>query len=260
MGLSISQKYNKGFTLVELMIVIAIIGILAAVWYPVLSTYLERARVASIHSFVREMKLKWETLARYDFESIDIFGWVRNIEGSAYNLIRVSPRFGWPEVSVSWVLSLPMLGQAWYYEPTTFTRTTEVVPLSGSDFIVMHWIQTNSTWWQTYTVLNTWNQDGFRFGINGGFLWVLAWTSIAYYENSCWSVKKINDGRWHHIAGYFQLREWKITCYYDGKEISSVNISATYANFTDAWVYVGNGLLHAFSGSIDDVIIIRALD
>lgn len=35
---------------------------------------MERARVAGIHAFVREMKLKGETLVHYDYEAIDVFG------------------------------------------------------------------------------------------------------------------------------------------------------------------------------------------
>lgn len=250
----------RWFTLVELMIVIAVIWVLSAAIYPVLTGYMDRARVTGIHAFVREMKLKWELLVHYDYETIDGFGWVQNVGGVWYNLIRTNHyTLWWPEVSISWVTSQPWLWQAWYYQNTSWTRTDESIPLSGNDFIIMHWIKTGSVGWQTYTVLNTSDSNGFRFGIDGGALHVLAGTSLSYFEWNCGSFKKINDGRWHHIGAYFQYSEWKIMCYYDGKKLSEVTINPNYVNFTNQRLRVWNWLDSFFSGSIDDVMIIRVI-
>jgi len=56
------QKNNQGFTLVELMIVVAIIGILAAIAIPQFSAYRQRAFNSSAQSDVRNIKTAQEVL------------------------------------------------------------------------------------------------------------------------------------------------------------------------------------------------------
>jgi type IV pilus assembly protein PilA len=48
---------KKAFTLVELMIVIAIIGILAVALFPSMSTYMQRARESAAQSDIRTLRL-----------------------------------------------------------------------------------------------------------------------------------------------------------------------------------------------------------
>ena len=58
-------KTQKGFTLIELMIVIAIIGILAAIAVPQYSTYTKRAKFSEVIMAVTEFKspaeIAWQT-------------------------------------------------------------------------------------------------------------------------------------------------------------------------------------------------------
>lgn len=66
------KKLKKGFTIIELVIVIAVIGILATVLIPTFSTVIHKARVSSDEQAVRNMNTALQTASVYeDIESIE---------------------------------------------------------------------------------------------------------------------------------------------------------------------------------------------
>lgn len=50
----------RGFTLIELMIVVAVIGILSAIAYPSYSEYVQRSRIAEATANLSEMRIRQE--------------------------------------------------------------------------------------------------------------------------------------------------------------------------------------------------------
>lgn len=81
---------QKGFTLIELMIVVAIIGILAAIAIPQYQNYIAKSQVSRVMSEVGAMRTATETCLNDGIEASDCqFGWTNsNLLGANTNQLQ----------------------------------------------------------------------------------------------------------------------------------------------------------------------------
>ena len=73
-GVQMSSKYHRGFTLIELMIVVAIIGILVAVALPAYQDYTIRSRIVEGLSLASDAKQAVATAALTQTELAAVAG------------------------------------------------------------------------------------------------------------------------------------------------------------------------------------------
>ena len=85
MFIKLNKKNEKGFTLIELMIVIAIIGILAAIAIPQFSAYRTRSYNSSAQSDVRNIATAQEA---YYVDASTYTGTIATIRGATYGYMQ----------------------------------------------------------------------------------------------------------------------------------------------------------------------------
>ncbi len=77
------QKVQKGFTLIELMIVVAIIGILAAIAIPQYSTYTKKAKFTEVVNAAQGFKSQVELCIQVENSGADAAGCSNGAKGIA---------------------------------------------------------------------------------------------------------------------------------------------------------------------------------
>jgi type IV pilus assembly protein PilE len=78
----------RGFTLIELMIVVAIVAILAAVAFPMYTTYIQRGKITEATSSLSELRLRAE---RWFSDNRTYVGFNQAIQGAKYFTFACAP-------------------------------------------------------------------------------------------------------------------------------------------------------------------------
>ncbi len=115
-----SGKVNKGFTLIELMIVVAIIGVLAAIAYPSYQEYVRKTHRVEVQAELMDISKKIQRYKVANFRFLQA-------NGDPITLA---------DIGEATPLTIPRQGQALYTitltDVTANTWTLNAVPISGT--------------------------------------------------------------------------------------------------------------------------------
>lgn len=126
------MRYSKGFTLIELMIVVAIIGILASIAYPAYQDYILRAKRSDAMNSLAAVRIAQEKFRANNTEFAssfdDLAGISSNSQDGYYTLNIVS------QSSVSYVISADSIHSDSQCETFAVDRNGPIVLFDGTSY------------------------------------------------------------------------------------------------------------------------------
>ena len=251
-----SSRYKKAFTLIELLVVISIISLLSSVVLSSLNSARDKGRIAAAEEYEASLNHAIGAYAVGDYDFSEGSGsTVHDSSGSGNNaIVHGSPVWSTDTYNNSSTTYSMSFAAPDYIQPA------QGFGLANSSFTISEWIKTTSSNGQMYTVANTHNASGYRFGLSAGRIGFLIGNGSTYTESTCGS-KTVNDGTWHQIAGVFDRTTGVFSCYIDGSSAGTVAISTPDSSaIWDGAASIGSsesgtGCCSAFVGELDNVRI-----
>lgn len=200
---------ETGFTIVELLIVIVVIGILAAITIVAYNGIQERARLASAQAFEHQLQSKYGASATGNWSFDECSGTTMKNNGSPQTTDAISTG------TATWVTDTATgRGCALRFDGATRIETT--ASLGASLYVKAAWIRVASN----QACVNIMSR-----GVNNGAdapFWLTGCKLTAGYQGSYSAVQApqiMNDGKWHYVAVIWE--NGNLTLYSDGKQVAS---------------------------------------
>lgn len=232
---------RDGFTIVELLIVIVVIGILAAITIVAFNGVQERARVASALAFEKQLRSKY---------GVDATGSWSFDECSGSSVANSSATANSDTITgvTTWITDTP-------------TGSGCALRFDGATRI-----ETQATLGATYYVKGAWTRLTNCTGSNLISQAVTGGAVAALYNPACrpsagnngtWgtvgSATAINDGKWHYVAVIWEAGV--MTLYVDGKTVSSAASAAALTNPTGKVSLAAHAGSNFLNGDLDNPFV-----